>query len=212
MKINIRNEEAADFRRVEEIAREAFWNIYFPGATEHAMVHKMRQHPDFIEELAFVLEVNGKVEGAIFYTHTSIRTLKNEIVKTISFGPVFISPDIQKLGLGRKLISHSLEKAKEMGFNAVIILGYPHHYKSLGFKSSKNYRISHSDGRYYKGLLALALYENALAGCAGSVLFSKALEVSVKEVSEFDSTFAYKEKKFQKSQIEFEKACVALDE
>ena len=66
MNINIRSEEPKDYRRVEEVAREAFWNLYFPGAHEHCVVHKMRSHPDFIKELTFVLEVDGKIEGAIF--------------------------------------------------------------------------------------------------------------------------------------------------
>ena len=48
MNIIVRNEEPKDHRRTEEVAREAFWNLYFPGATEHYVVHKMRAHPDFI--------------------------------------------------------------------------------------------------------------------------------------------------------------------
>ena len=68
MNIIVRNEEPKDHRRTEEVAREAFWNLYFPGAAEHYVVHKMRSHPDFIQELAFVIEVDGTVEGAIFYT------------------------------------------------------------------------------------------------------------------------------------------------
>ena len=70
MNIIVRNEEPKDHRRTEEVAREAFWNLYFPGAAEHYVVHKMRSHPDFIQELAFVIEVDGTVEGAIFYTHS----------------------------------------------------------------------------------------------------------------------------------------------
>ena len=63
MNIIVRNEEPKDHRRTEEVAREAFWNLYFPGAAEHYVVHKMRSHPDFIQELAFVIEVDGTVEG-----------------------------------------------------------------------------------------------------------------------------------------------------
>ena len=72
---------------------EAFWNLYFPGAAEHYVVHKMRSHPDFIQELAFVIEVDGTVEGAIFYTHSKVVTPDGEF-PTISFGPVLISLNI----------------------------------------------------------------------------------------------------------------------
>ncbi|MGL6166871.1 MAG: GNAT family N-acetyltransferase, partial [Fusobacteriaceae bacterium] len=70
MNIVIRHEEEKDYKRVEEVAREAFWNLYFPGAHEHYVVYKMREHKDFIKELTFVIEVNGKVEGAIFYSNS----------------------------------------------------------------------------------------------------------------------------------------------
>ena len=113
MNIIVRNEEPKDHRRTEEVAREAFWNLYFPGAAEHYVVHKMRSHPDFIQELAFVIEVDGTVEGAIFYTHSKVVTPDGEF-PTISFGPVFISPKYHRQGLGRKLITHSIEIAKEM--------------------------------------------------------------------------------------------------
>lgn len=60
MNIMIRNETEQDFREVEEVTREAFRNLYAPGCTEHYLVHQMRNHPDFIKELDFVAEDNGK--------------------------------------------------------------------------------------------------------------------------------------------------------
>lgn len=137
MNIVVRNEETKDYRRTEEVAREAFWNLYFPGAAEHYVVHQMRSHTDFIPELAFVIEVDGIVEGAIFYTHSKIVTEQGEF-PTISFGPVFISPKYHRQGLGRNLITHSIQKAKEMGYSAILILGYPYHYEPYGFCGGKN--------------------------------------------------------------------------
>ena len=68
MDIIIRNETPADYRTVEELTRESFWNVYKPGADEHYYVHMMRSHPDFIPELAFVLEKDGEIIGNIMYT------------------------------------------------------------------------------------------------------------------------------------------------
>ena len=45
-----------------------FWNVYKPSADEHYFVHMMRSHPDFIPELAFVLEKDGEIVGNIMYT------------------------------------------------------------------------------------------------------------------------------------------------
>ncbi len=212
MNIIIRNEEEKDFRRVEEVARDAFWNLYFPGGHEHAVVHKMRKHPDFIKELAFVIEVDGIVEGAIFYTHSKIRLTGGETISTISFGPVFISPKYHRMGFGKKLITQTIELAKGMGYRGILTLGYPYHYEPYGFVGGKKYNISQSDGKYYKGLLALPLYEGAFDNITGYAMFSEALEVTEEEVNEFDSTFPFREKQFQESQIEFETTCAELDE
>ena len=72
--LTIRLETEKDYRAVEELTREAFWNVYKPGADEHYYVHKMRSHPDFIPELAFVLEKDGKIIGNIMYTKHGLRT------------------------------------------------------------------------------------------------------------------------------------------
>lgn len=212
MSIKIRNENPKDYRVVEEIAREAFWNLYFPGCHEHFVVHKMRSHKDFIEELSFVIEIDGEIVGAIFYTHSKIVSKDNKEYKTISFGPVFISPKFHRQGLGRKLITHSIKTAKEMGYSAILTLGYPYHYEPYGFLGGKKYNISMPDGKFYKGLLVLPLYEGALDNISGYAVFSDVLEVSDDEVDGFDKSFPPKEKKFQESQVEFETASSMLDE
>ncbi len=212
MNILVRNETPKDYKRVEKIARDAFWNLYFPGANEHAVVNKMRSHSDFIKELSFVIEVDGEVEGAIFYTHSKVISSDNIKSKTISFGPVFISPEYHRKGLGRELITYSIEKAKNMGFRAITTLGYPYHYEPYGFLGGKTYNICMEDGNYYKGLLVLPLYDGALDNISGYAKFSEVLDVTEQEVEEFEKNFEYKEKLILPSQEEFEIACSLLDE
>ena len=72
--LTIRLETEKDYRAVEELTREAFWNVYKPGADEHYYVHQMRKLPDFIPELAFVLELDGKIVGNIMYTRAWLET------------------------------------------------------------------------------------------------------------------------------------------
>lgn len=211
MDITVRHEEAKDYRRTEEIAREAFWNLYFPGAAEHYVVHKMRSHPDFIKELTFVIEVNGTVEGAIFYTRSKVVTPNGDF-PTISFGPVFISPEYHRQGLGRRLIIHSIEKAKELGYSAILTLGYPYHYEPYGFCGGKKYGISMPDGKFHIGLLVLPLRENALRGVRGHIEFSDALEAEEADILFFDSSFPEKEKKVLPCQQEYAIACAQLEE
>lgn len=60
-KFNIRLEKPEDYRTVEELTREAFWNVYVPGCTEHFMIHNLRNHKEFIKELDLVAELDVKL-------------------------------------------------------------------------------------------------------------------------------------------------------
>lgn len=68
----IRNERPGDWEAVETLTRRAFYNQYIPGCMEHYLVHIMRGHEDFIPELDFVLELDGKVIGNIMYTKAEL--------------------------------------------------------------------------------------------------------------------------------------------
>lgn len=213
MNISIRNEKPSDYKKVEEVAREAFWNLYFPGCSEHYVIHEMRKHPDFLSDLTFVIEVDGEIVGSIFYSKSNIVTPDNELVPTITFGPVSIHPSYHRKGLGRRLIEHTIALAKKQGEKAILTLGYPYHYEPYGFRGGKHYNISMPDGKFYKGLLVLPLYEDALEGISGYAQFAEILQEPSTEVLEaYDAQFPYKEKKVQDSQKEFEAASMQLDE
>ncbi len=213
MKIVIRNEESEDYRKVEEVAREAFWNLYFPGCSEHLVIHKLRKHPDFLPDLAFVIEVDGEIVGSIFYSKSKIVTKDGGEVETITFGPVSILPSMHRKGLGRKLIEHTLAIVKAQGYRAILTLGYAYHYEPYGFTGGKKYGVSMPDGNFYKGLLVLPLYEGALDNISGYVVFSSVLDdQDVDELEVFDKQFPVKEKAIQASQKEYERAAVMLDE
>ena len=112
----IRQETKEDYRATEELTREAFWNVYKPGADEHYFVHMMRSHPDFIPELAFVLELDGEIIGNIMYTKARLENSKGEIKEILSFGPLCVAPKYQRQKLGKMLIEHSFEVARGMGY------------------------------------------------------------------------------------------------
>ena len=109
--IMIRNEKETDYSVVEEITRKAFYNIYVPGATEHYLVHIMRQHEDFIPELDFVIELDGRVIGNIMYTKARLIDEAGTEKEILTFGPVSIDPEYQRAGYGKLLLEHSFEQA-----------------------------------------------------------------------------------------------------
>ena len=133
--LNIRNEKEADRKIVEDITRKAFYNVYVPGCMEHYLVHIMRDHGDFIPELDFVIEHDGQIVGNIMYTKAKLTDENGTEKEILTFGPVSILPECQRKGYGKMLIEHSLNRAAELGYEAVVIFGSPSNYVSSGFKS-----------------------------------------------------------------------------
>jgi len=210
--IVIRLEEPRDYLIVEEITRDAFWNLYCPGCNEHLIVHNLRNHADFIAELTFVIEVEGNIAGSIFYSHSKVVDKNGTQHKTITFGPVSISPQLHRQGLGRLLISHSIAEAKRLGHRAIVIGGYPYHYQTYGFVGAKKYGIAMPDGNYYTGIMALPLFDGALDNVSGYICFSEAMETDKSELEAFDESFPKRDKLIVDSQAEFEKASSEIDD
>lgn len=210
--VRVRRERPGDERRVEEITRDAFWNLYVPGCVEHLLVHRIRRHRDFIPELSFVIERDGAVAGSIFYTASKVRSPDGREHDTVTFGPVSIAPQLHRQGLGRVLITRSIDEARRLGHRAILILGYPYHYEPYGFVGAKRWGIAMPDGRYYRGFMALPLFDGALDGMAGTVVFSDVYDVTPADAEAFDRGFPPKEKKFQESQRAFERVAQELDE
>ena len=61
--ILIRRETPRDHRAVEDLVREAFWNVYRPGCLEHYVLHRFREDPAFVPELDLVMERDGELIG-----------------------------------------------------------------------------------------------------------------------------------------------------
>ena len=200
MDIMIRNETEKDYRVVEEITREAFWNLYCPGCNEHYLVHTMRNHADFLKELDFVAEYDGKIVGNIMYTKTWLIDEAGRETEIVSFGPVSVLPAYQRKGIGSALITHTRNIAMQNGARAIVILGDPHNYCKLGFKSSKDLNISDMNGNYPHGMLALELEEGALAGHNWKYRYSDVYEISAAEAEAYDQGFVKKEKGYRYTQ------------
>jgi len=163
-------------------------------------VHTIRHHPDFLPELSFVATVDEEIVGYIMYTRSCVREPSGATRPTITFGPVCVHPANQAQGIGSTLIRHSLEMARRMGHQAVIILGDPHHYCKQGFRNSADFGISNADGKYPAGQLLLELEPGFFHGITGSFFYSDAFQLDPEKVAEFDRSFPIKEKKWQPSQ------------
>ncbi len=203
MNILIRNEDPADYRRVEEITRKAFWNLHVPGCDEHLLVHKLRKHKDFVKELDFVVVSDNEVIANIMFSDSCLTNENGYTLNTLTFGPVSVLPEYQRQGIGSKLITHAIERAVEMGYAAIIIWGNPGHYCKFGFKSSKSYNISIVNNKYPCCLLVKELKTGIFSNHHWQFYASDVFDVDREELEEFDSTFEEIEKESRYTQEAF---------
>ncbi|MGN0799460.1 MAG: GNAT family N-acetyltransferase [Christensenellales bacterium] len=199
----IRNETESDYAAVENITREAFWNIHVPGCNEHYLVHIMRKHADFIPELDFVAELDGRVIGNVMYTRSRLADEAGKIKPCLTFGPVSILPEYQNRGYGRLLLERSFEAALERGHEVIVIFGNPARYVGRGFKSCRRYNICIEGSIYPSAMLVKELKPGALDGRKWFFYESSAYAIADGEAEEFDKGFAPKEKEYRPSQEEF---------
>ncbi len=201
--ITIRLETKDDYPVVENMIREAFWNVNVPGASEHYLAHLLRDDETFIPELDFVAEIDGKIVGSIMYVRAKLIAEDGTIKNCISFGPLSVHPDYQRRGIGKALIEHSFEKAKEMGAAIVVILGHPSNYVARGFVNCIRKNVCFDDGYFCSALLVKELVPNSLDGRRYRYEESPVFNLDEKEIEEFDKKFPKKEKKVLPGQEEF---------
>jgi putative acetyltransferase len=203
MNLIIRHETEQEYRLVEELTREAFWNVHVPGCHEHFVLHNLRNHRDFLPALDFVAERDGRIVGNIVYSRGTIKDQQGTEKAVIGFGPVSVLPALQKQGIGTALINHSLGAARAMGYQAVCIYGDPRYYHRCGFWCAEKFDVKTADDKYAAALLALELAPGALSNSAGRFVESSAFAVDEQQFAEYDATFAFREKSEMDSQREF---------
>lgn len=199
----IRNELEKDYRTVETITRNAFWNLYVSGCDEHYVAHMIRKHEDFIPELDFVAEWDGQIVGNVMYTRSKLVDENGEEKPILTFGPISVLPEFQRRGISRKLLEHSFVRAAELGFDVIVIFGNPGNYVARGFKSCKKYNVCLEQDVFPAAMLVKELQEGALDGRRWYYYESPAYHIDSEKMPEFDKLFEQKEKKWMPSQEEF---------
>jgi len=141
----IRLERKEEYRAVEELVREAFWNVYRPGCSEHYVIHVLRDDPAFVKELDFVMEQDGNLIGQNMFMRTIIEADDGRTIPVLTMGPIGITPELKRKGYGKALLDYSLEKAAETGAGAVLFEGNIGFYGKSGFDYAGKFGIRYHD-------------------------------------------------------------------
>ena len=202
--LTIRLEKKEEQREVENLIRESFWNVYRPGCYEHYVMHTLRDDPAFVKQLNFVMEKDGKLIGQNMFMRTIIKADNGSEIPVLTMGPICITPELKRQGYGKKLLDYSLEKAKELGFGAVLFEGNIDFYGKSGFDYGRNFGIRYhdlpedADDSFF---LCKELRVGYLDGVLGVYQTPQGYYVSEEDVNEFDKEFPPKEKQKLPGQI-----------
>ena len=137
----IRLERTEDYRDVENLVRELFWNVYRPGCSEHYVIHVLRDDTAFVRELDFVMEQDGRLIGQNIFMKTVINADDGRVIDVLTMGPIGITPELKRQGYGKKLLDYSLKEATALGFGAVLFEGNIGFYGKSGFDYARNFGI-----------------------------------------------------------------------
>ena len=193
----IRPEKEEEYREVEYLVRESFWNVYRPGCSEHFVIHVLRDDPAFVKELDLVMEQEGRLIGQNMFMRTVINADDGRTIPVLTMGPICITPERKRQGYGKKLLDYSLEKAAALGFGAVLFEGNIGFYGKSGFDYARNFGIRYHDlpeGADDSFFLLKELIPGYLSDVTGVYQTPQGYYVDDADVEEFDKAFPPKKK------------------
>ena len=202
--IVIRLEKKEEYREVENLIRESFWNVYKPGCSEHYVIHILRNDPAFVKELDFVMEIDGKLIGQNMFMRTIIESDDGRSVPVLTMGPICITPELKRKGFGKILLDYSLEKATELDYGAVLFEGNIDFYGKSGFDYARNFGIRYhdlpedADDSFF---LCKELIPGYMEGITGVYQTPQGYYVDDSDVETFDKGFSPKKKEKLPGQI-----------
>ena len=193
----IRPEKKGDYREVENLVRESFWNVYRPGCSEHYVIHVLRDDPAFVRELDFVMERDGRLIGQNMFMKTVIEADDGREIPVLTMGPIGIVPELKRQGYGKALLDYSLERAAGLGYGAVLFEGNIGFYGKSGFDYAEKFGIRYHDlpeGADASFFLCRELIPGYLDGITGVYQTPQGYYVKDAEVEAFDRSFPPKQK------------------
>jgi len=166
-KVEIRQEMAQDYPAVYALNLAAF------GRKDEArLTDRLRLSEAFIPELSLVATIDDKVVGYILFSKISIVDGERDIT-SLSLAPMSVIPEMQRQGIGTRLIQYGLGKAKDAGYKSVIVLGHQKYYPKFGFVPTTKWLIKPPFNIPQNAFMGLELVENGLKGISGTVKYSK---------------------------------------
>ena len=123
----VRPEQVTDVPMIRAINRAAF-----DSTTEADVVDRLRTDAENV--ISLVAEEDGEMLGHIMFS--PVRLTEAADLRAMALGPMAVTPDRQRAGIGSALVRAGLEACQRRGIDAVFVVGHPTYYPRFGFKSA----------------------------------------------------------------------------
>jgi putative acetyltransferase len=128
--IVIRNETDADIGAIIEVTMAAFKTLEISNHTEQFIIEALRAAKALTVSL--VAELGGRVIGHIAFSPV---TISDGTRDWYGLGPVSVSPEYQRKGVGKALIQEGLSRLKKLNAAGCCLVGHPNYYRKFGFEN-----------------------------------------------------------------------------
>lgn len=118
-----------EFGAVRELTISAFDD----DASLGVLLDALRSSWCWEDGLSFVAELDGQLVGQVLYTH-AILDADPRLVDVLLLSPIGVRPDLQRSGIGRALITQSMEVLERRAEPMVFLEGHPSYYPQFGFE------------------------------------------------------------------------------
>jgi len=160
--IEIRSEEPGDSAAIQEVHTKAFG-----GPLEAKLVRLITERKKALISLVAVSE--DSVVGHILFSRVTIAN-SPAAFSGVGLAPVAVLPKSQRQGIGSKLIREGLERCRQAGYDAVVVLGDPAYYSRFGFVRAADFGLQNEYG-VHDEFMVLPLRRGALDGVSGMVKY-----------------------------------------
>jgi putative acetyltransferase len=160
----IRWETGADHAAVHELNVAAFG-----GTVEARLVGMLRDQAR--PAVSLVAEEDGVLAGHIMFTPVSLQGFDRFIM---GLAPMAVAPALQRRGIGSALVKAGLERCKELGAAAVVVVGHPDFYRRFGFVPAQRFGLKCEYDAPPEAFMAMELQCHGLRGARGIVAYHAA--------------------------------------
>ncbi|MBI3952025.1 MAG: N-acetyltransferase [Acidobacteria bacterium] len=159
----IRQETPKDIAGVRHVNEQAFGR-----AAEADLVDRLRTRGKVM--LSLVAVQDDRVVGHILFSSVTVES-EGTAFPAVGLAPMAVLPELQRQGIGSRLVEIGLEECRNAGHACVVVLGHSEYYPRFGFVPASTYGITCEYDVPDEAFMAVELWQGALLGHGGTAKY-----------------------------------------